>query len=118
MLTGQKLLQRRGRYRGGIAALGAIAVVAVAVGLGIYIFGGKGAASTHGKITTATLVRHERNRLYTIDPSSSQASFTIHENHFGQPNDVLAPRIRSPARYLVNKQESCAEQAWPDSCGP
>ncbi len=106
MLTGQKLLQRRGaRIAVGIAALGAIAVVAVAVGLGIYIFGGKGAASTHGKITTATLVPTTNETAFTIDPSSSQASFTIHENHFGQPNDVLGATNQVSGEILVNKQD-------------
>ena len=90
MRTGQKLLERRGaRIAVGIGALGALAVVAVAVGLGIYIFGGKGAASTHGTITTATLVPNTNETAFTIVPSSSQASFTIHEQHFGQPNDVV-----------------------------
>ncbi len=85
MRTGQKLLQRRGaRIAVGIAALGALAVVAVVVGLGIYIFGGKGAASTHGTVTTATLVTDNdlRNRtlqgriLETGDTANKYATFT------------------------------------------
>jgi polyisoprenoid-binding protein YceI len=106
MRTGQKLLERRGaRIAVGIGALGALAVVAVAVGLGIYIFGGKGAASTHGTITTPTLVPNTNETAFTIIPSSSQASFTIHEQHFGQPNDVVGTTNQVSGEILVNTQD-------------
>jgi polyisoprenoid-binding protein YceI len=106
MRTGQKLLERRGaRIAVGIGALGALAVVAVAVGLGIYIFGGRGAASTHGTITTATLVPNTNETAFTIVPSSSQASFTIHEQHFGQPNDVVGTTNQVSGEILVNTQD-------------
>jgi polyisoprenoid-binding protein YceI len=106
MRTGQKLLERRGaRIAVGIAALGAIAVVAAAVGLGIYIFGGNGAASTHGTIITATLVPSTNETAFTILPSSSQASFTIHEKHFGQSTDVVGTTNQVSGEILVNKQD-------------
>jgi polyisoprenoid-binding protein YceI len=105
MRTGQKLLERRGaRIAVGIAALGAIAIVA-AVALGIYIFGGNGAASTHGTITTATLVPSTNETAFTILPSSSQASFTIHEKHFGQSTDVVGTTNQVSGEILVNKQD-------------
>src|SRR5262249_37255424 len=103
MRTGQKHWQRRGaRVALGIAAVVILAAVAGGVALGIYIFGGKG-ASTHAAITTATLVPTSGETAFTIDPSSSQATFTIHEVHFGNPNDVVGTTKQISGQILVDK---------------
>ncbi|HEX8994765.1 MAG TPA: YceI family protein [Ktedonobacterales bacterium] len=98
------LLQRPlGRF---LAAGGAFALVALAA-LAFYIYGpstsgNSGAAGASGAATAApTLAPTANGKVFTIDSSASQASFTMHEVLFGQPKTVVGTTNAVSGQILV-----------------
>lgn len=96
----RSLLRRpQARISLGIAA---VAVVAVLVVYGVYVYGGSSGPSTHAAIPAATLTPTTNETVYTLDSSSSQASFTINEVLFGKPNVVVGKTTAVAGEVLVN----------------
>ncbi|MFI5271701.1 MAG: YceI family protein [Ktedonobacterales bacterium] len=92
-------LRPRARIGLGIVAVALLAVVAAG---GWYVFGGGGAPAAHGAITAAPLVAGKGETAFTIDSSASQATFTMHEVLFGQPNTVVGKTSQVAGEILVN----------------
>jgi len=94
----------------GLAAIAAVVVV-VAIVASIYIFGagGKTGASS-GTVTVPTLVPTDGATLFTIDSSSSKATFTIDEVLFGNPNTVVGETDKVAGQILVNAQDPSKSQ--------
>ena len=83
----------------GIAAL---VVLAGLIAAAIYVLGG-GRATSHRSLTSGTtLVPAAGETAYVIDPTSSEASFTIHEQLFGTPNTVVGKTGQVAGEILVN----------------
>lgn len=101
----QFLQHSRGRI---VLGLTAVVVVAFAAG-GIYLFGGGGPTS-HGPVTAPTLVPTKNGTIFTIDSSASEATFTIDEIHFGQPNTVVGKTNQVAGQILVDKQDPAKSQ--------
>jgi polyisoprenoid-binding protein YceI len=97
----QKFLRRP---QGRIALGSAIVIVAIAAGA-FYLFGTGGAARPSKPVTAATVVPTSANQtVFTIDPSTSQATFTIDEVLFGQPNTVVGSTSQVAGQILVDMQ--------------
>ena len=94
----------------GLAAIAVVIVVAI-VGA-IYIFGAGGAktGAASGTVTVPTLVPTDGATLFTIDSSSSKATFTIDEVLFGSPNTVVGETDKVAGQILVNTQDPSKSQ--------
>ena len=92
--VGDLLKRPGGRVVAGVGAAGALVVIVALVALGVYVYGGNG-ATTNGAGSSATatlaptLAPAKGQTVFTIDPSTSSASFEIHEVLFGSPNTVV-----------------------------
>lgn len=95
----------------GLAAIAA-AVIVVAIVASIYIFGAGGAktGATSGTVTVPTLAPTDGATLFTIDSSSSKATFTINEVLFGNPNTVVGETDKVAGQILVNAQDPSTSQ--------
>lgn len=95
----------------GLAAIAA-AVIVVAIVASIYIFGAGGAktGATSGTVTVPTLAPTDGATLFTIDSSSSKATFTINEVLFGTPNTVVGETDKVAGQILVNAQDPSKSQ--------
>lgn len=95
----------------GLAAIAA-AVIVVAIVASIYIFGAGGAktGATSGTVTVPTLAPTDGATLFTIDSSSSKATFTINEVLFGNPNTVVGETDKVAGQILVNAQDPSKSQ--------
>jgi polyisoprenoid-binding protein YceI len=95
----------------GVAAIAA-AVIVVAIVASIYIFGAGGAktGATSGTVTVPTLAPTDGATLFTIDSSSSKATFTINEVLFGNPNTVVGETDKVAGQILVNAQDPSKSQ--------
>ncbi len=103
-------MQQFARSAGGkvVLALAAVVFIAIVAG-GFYVFGGSrpsssGSGSSGG--TTAQLTPTTNETAYTIDPSGSEASFTIDEVLFGNPNTVVGKTSQVSGEILVNTQDA------------
>src|SRR5262249_53553042 len=88
----------------GLAALVFIALLAG----GCYIFAGprqpaRGSAASGG--ATAPLTPTANETVYTIDASGTEASFTIDEVLFGNPNTVVGKTSQVTGEILIDKQD-------------
>lgn len=82
----QLLIHPWARIGAGIAV---VLVVAAAAGA-VYLFGGNSGANGKGAPSSGpTFAPSKDATILTIDPSSSQATFTIDEVLFGKPNTVV-----------------------------
>lgn len=99
---------RRPAARIGLASA-ALAVVAVAVAAGIFIFGGASPAA-QGSVSAPTLAPTNGGTVFTIDSSASQASFTIQEVLFGQPNTVVGSTNQVAGQLLINRSDPSKSQ--------
>lgn len=98
------------QHRQGRIALGLAAAVLVALSAGaIYVFGAPG-ISPHAPVTSATLAPTNGGTLFTIDSSASEASFTIDEVLFGQPNTVVGKTNAVAGQILVNLTDPSKSQ--------
>ena len=95
----------------GLAALAAVVIV-VAIVASIYIFGAGGAktGAASGPVTVPTLAPTDGATLFTIDSSSSKATFTIDEVLFGNPNTVVGETNKVAGQLLVNTQDPSKSQ--------
>ncbi|HEY1391302.1 MAG TPA: YceI family protein [Ktedonobacterales bacterium] len=95
----------------GLAAIAAVAIV-VAIVASIYIFGAGGAktGAASGTVTVPTLAPTDGSTLFTIDSSSSKATFTIDEVLFGNPNTVVGETDKVAGQILVNAQDPSKSQ--------
>jgi polyisoprenoid-binding protein YceI len=101
----RKVLQRPlGRVALGVAAAVVIAIIAGSV----YLFGGGKAHS--GPVTAATLAPTQHGTIFTIDASSSEASFTINEVLFGQPNTVVGKTNKVAGQIQLNTADASQSQ--------
>jgi polyisoprenoid-binding protein YceI len=91
----------------GLAAIAALVIVGAIVA-SIYIFGAGGAktSTASGTVTVPTLAPTDGATLFTIDSSSSKATFTIDEVLFGNPNTVVGETDKVAGQILVNAQDS------------
>ncbi|GAC1453782.1 MAG: hypothetical protein PVSMB4_14460 [Ktedonobacterales bacterium] len=93
------ILQRpQARIGLGIAAITLIGIVAGS----FYLFGGSGTAST-GAAVAPTLSPTKDGVVFTIDPSASDATFTIDEVLLNRPNTVVGKTNQVTGQLLVNK---------------
>ncbi|HEY7339453.1 MAG TPA: YceI family protein [Ktedonobacterales bacterium] len=95
----------------GLAAIAAVVIVVAIVGA-IYIFGAGGAktGAASGTVTVPTLVPTDGSTLFTIDSSSSKATFTIDEVLFGNPNTVVGETDKVAGQILINSQDPSRSQ--------
>jgi polyisoprenoid-binding protein YceI len=107
----RQLLSRPRNLAVGLTILAAVLIVA-AIGASVYIFGGGGgvAAKTSGTVTAPTLVPTGSSKVFTIDGSSSKATFTIHEVLFGRPNTVVGTTNAVAGQILIDPDESSKTQ--------
>jgi polyisoprenoid-binding protein YceI len=113
----QLLQRRRGRIAALVAGLVALVVVAAIVvifalfgGIGSATGGSAGKGSSGGVAAVPTLAPTKSGTIFTIDASSSQATFTIHEVLFGQPNTVVGKTTSVAGQMLVNRQDPSQSQ--------
>ena len=94
-----------------LAIAGAIVAVVVIVGAitaSIYIFGAGGSnPSKTGNVTapTPTLTASADTTIFTIDSSSSKATFTIDEILFGKPNTVVGETNQIAGQIAINTKD-------------
>lgn len=94
----------------GLAAIAAVVIVVAIIG-SIYIFGAGGKTTTaSGTVTVPTLAPTDGSTLFTIDSSSSKATFTIDEVLFGNPNTVVGETDKVAGQILVNAQDPSKSQ--------
>jgi len=95
----------------GLAAIAALVIVGAIVA-SIYIFGAGGAktSTASGTVTVPTLAPTDGATLFTIDSSSSKATFTIDEVLFGNPNTVVGETDKVAGQILVNAQDTSKSQ--------
>jgi polyisoprenoid-binding protein YceI len=105
------------RPKGRIAAIaaGLVVLVVVAAIVAVFaLFGGIGGAGSpkaaSGTVTAPTLAPTKNGTVFTIDPSGSQATFTIHEVLFGQSNTVIGKTSQVAGQILVNGQDPSQSQ--------
>ncbi len=113
----QLLLRRQGRIA--VIAAGLVALFVVAAIVVVFaLFGGIGATtgssagqkSSGGAAAVPTLVPTKNGTVFTIDSSSSSATFTIHEVLFGQPNTVVGKTNSVAGQILVDSQDLSQSQ--------
>jgi polyisoprenoid-binding protein YceI len=104
----KQLLDRpQGKVGLGIAIVALIAIFAGA----FYVFGGNGArTSTTGAVTAPTLAPTGSGKVFTIDSSGSEASFTIDEVLFGQQNTVVGTTSQVAGQIQVDKDDPSKSQ--------
>lgn len=95
----------------GLAAIAAVVIV-IAIVASIYIFGAGGGktGAASGTVTAPTLAPTDGATLFTIDSSSSKATFTIDEVLFGNPNTVVGETNKVAGQILVNAQDPSKSQ--------
>jgi polyisoprenoid-binding protein YceI len=94
----------------GLAAIAAVVIV-VAIVASIYIFGAGGkTGASGGTVTVPTLMPTDGATLFTIDSSSSKATFTIDEVLFGSPNTVVGETDKVAGQILINAQDTSKSQ--------
>ena len=105
--------QQRQRY----AIIGIAALVVLGLGAGAFIWfsGGSGQASipTHAECAEEVIERNAGATVFRIAPAESEVRFIIHEDLFGQPNDVVGRTSEVAGDVLVNlsnpaRSEACA----------
>lgn len=99
----------RARILLGIAA---VVLVASVIGVGVavnYVFGGK-SAKPSGSVTAPTLVPTNNGTIFTIDQSSSKATFTIDEVLFGNPNTVVGTTNLVAGQIAVDRTDPSKSQ--------
>lgn len=105
----RQVLQRT-QWRIGLAAA-VVVVVGIAAGT-YYLFGfGRGSTSpSAGAAAAPTLAPAKNATIFTIDPSRSDATFTIHEVLFGQPNTVVGRTSQVAGQIRVDTQDPAQSQ--------
>ncbi len=98
----------------GKVALGLVAalIVALIVGLSagaIYVFGATGGTPSSPP-SSATLVASNGGTIFSIDPSDTQATFTMSEVLLGQPNTVVGKTNAVAGQIEVNTQNPSLTQ--------
>lgn len=93
--------------RAGLIA-GAVVVIALAA-LAAYLFRPSVTAPTTGSGGQPTLTA-TNGTVYTIDSSSSQATFTIGEILFGKPNTVIGKTSNVSGQIAVDRQDPSKSQ--------
>ena len=96
----------------GKIVLGTAVVALIAIFAGVfYVFGGNGArTSTTGAVTAPTLVPTGSGKVFTIDSSGTEASFTIDEVLFGQQNTVVGTTSQVAGQIQVDKDDPSKSQ--------
>lgn len=87
----------------------AIAVVVVMIAGAVYVFGG-GGPHTSTPISVPTLAASEGGTIFTLDPSASEATFTIDEILFGRPNTVVGKTSAVAGQIRVNRDHPAQSQ--------
>jgi polyisoprenoid-binding protein YceI len=107
----RETLMRPRTFIVGFALLAVVVIVGGIVGA-IYIFGAGGTktGAASGTVTVPTLVPTDGATLFTIDGSSSKATFTIDEVLFGNPNTVVGETNKVAGQILVNAQDPSKSQ--------
>jgi polyisoprenoid-binding protein YceI len=102
---GQFLRRPQGRIGIGIAAVLVVAVIA-----GAFWLFGNGGSSGHVPSAAATFAPTKDGTVFTIDSSTSEATFTIDEVLFGSPNTVVGKTNAVTGQILVNKTDPSQSQ--------
>jgi polyisoprenoid-binding protein YceI len=99
----KQLLDRpQGRIGLGVAVVALLAIV----GIAFYVFGGNaGQSSTGGTVAAPTLAPTGSGKVFTIDSSGSEASFSIVEVLFGQPNTVVGKTSQVAGQIQVDQDD-------------
>lgn len=100
------LRQRRKQLLIGAVVAGALVVIGV-VAYAVWVYGGN--AARPGATATATLAPGltpaAGQTVFTLDPSSTQATFTIHEVLLGNPNTVVGSTNQVTGQILVDTSD-------------
>lgn len=104
--TSVRQVLQRPRTRIGLG-IGVVVIVGVVV-LAVYVFGGGRTSS--GPLTTATLAPTKDGTIFTIDPSASEATFTIDEVLFGSPNTVVGKTSKVSGQIRIDKSDPSKSQ--------
>src|SRR5262245_33307322 len=91
------------------ALAGMLAVVLALAGGAFYVFGAGGGTHT-GTVAAPTLAPSADGTVFTIDSSSSQATFTINEILFGQPNNVVGKTNAVAGQIRVDTSDPSTSQ--------
>jgi polyisoprenoid-binding protein YceI len=102
----QAVLSRR---EGRIAVGAGLAVVLVLVGGAAYYVFGAGGPSHYGTVSAPTLTSGD-GTVFTLDSSSSQATFTINEILFGRPNTVVGKTNAVAGQIRVDTSDPSKSQ--------
>lgn len=105
-------MQQATRQIRGRAILGIVAIVGIAViGAGaVYVFGGGGGPNTSAPPSVPTLAANGNGTIFTLDSSASEATFTIDEILFGQPNTVVGKTSAVAGQIRIDRQHPAQSQ--------
>lgn len=96
----QQLLQRTSmRIALALAALVVVGGAAAAY----YLFGAGGTTPKAATLAVPTLAASKNGVIFTIDPSASQATFTISEVLLGQSNTVVGKTDQVTGQFMVDR---------------
>ncbi|HEX6818695.1 MAG TPA: YceI family protein [Ktedonobacterales bacterium] len=107
--VGSQVARVWARPQGKIALGLAVALVVALFAGAIYVFGAAGGTPS-GPLTSATLVATNGGSVFMIDPSSSEASFTMSEVLLGKPNTVVGKTNSVAGQILVNMKDPTLSQ--------
>lgn len=94
-------------------SVSAVILIVGAIAASIYIFGGGGGRSStaaNSTVTVPTLASSSGSTVFTLNGSSSKATFTIDEVLFGSPNTVVGQTNQVTGQILVNQQDPSQSQ--------
>jgi len=104
-----RALLKRNSVRVGIG-LATLVLIAGLIGGAYYLFGLGGSSKPSNLAAAPTLTLSKNGVIFTIDPSSSQASFTMSEVLFGQPNTVVGTTHSVTGQIMVDRQYPAQSQ--------
>lgn len=103
-----------GRIVAGVVATVALVAIAAVVVYGVYVYGGARASTAGASATGApTLKPTQGETVYTIDSSSSEATFTMHEVLFGDPKSVTGKTNQVSGQILINTSDPAKSRLGP-----
>jgi polyisoprenoid-binding protein YceI len=106
----RQVLQRRGARIGLALAVGAAVLVVAGIAAALAFVGGSPQKAASGPVSAPTLVASKDSTLFTIDASGSDATFTLNEVLFGQPNTVVGKTSSVAGQILVNRTNAAQSQ--------
>ena len=100
----RQFLFNRPAGRAILTASALIVVLALAGATYIWVTGAPGASGSSGTLSVATLPPNPNAITFTIDPSGTEAKFTMTEVHFGQNATVVATTNQVSGQIQIDSQ--------------